>query len=275
MVMRVRSTREIWSLLLQTVVAFGHSHLSALCAAYAQLGAQPDISYKLVSYQFLRSDRPHIVKADDIWRYNPDIEAELVALLDKTKPDAVAIMLQGEQAISSGLAPPEEPYDFFFPWDQAYIPNPGSTIIPFDLIFEACVERYQVVGQFLTLIRNRLPSLSFALCPPPPVGDDKFILDADIQHANISQHVAKFGLSPIIWRRRIWKLHTMVLQNIYAANDIGFIDPPPESYSDDGSLLTKFRSDVFHANACYGRLLLGQISHMLANSISQPGDAHV
>ncbi len=247
----------------QRVIAFGHSHLGALNAAYEKTGPEPSLSYALTTYQFLRSDRPHIVNVDNSWRYNPEIERELLHILDQTTPIAVVIMLQGDQAISSGLTAPAKPYDFFFPGEVGYSPSPGTEIIPFDLALSACKKTYHLIADFLDLIRDRLPPVSFALCPPPPVGDREFILSSSTRHGNISSHIEKFGLPDAAWRRRIWKLHTTALRSVYEERSIAFIDPPPESFDEAGCLRIEYRGDVFHANVAYGQMLLDQIGQSL------------
>ena len=63
---------------LAKIVVFGHSHMGALLAAFDQQVAQGQQSCDLVSYQFLRADRQHIVNIDDTWRYNPECEQELL-----------------------------------------------------------------------------------------------------------------------------------------------------------------------------------------------------
>ena len=103
----------------------------------------------------------------------------------------------------------------------------------------------------------------FALCPPPPIDDREFILASNPKHANIAEHLAKRGLPPTSWRYRIWKLHMAALRMIYEDHGIGFIEPPRDAIGANGCLTEAFRSDVFHANAAYGHLLLQQLRHVL------------
>ncbi len=256
---------------LRKVVVFGHSHLGALDSAYALAAERADLTYELTTYQFLHNKRPQLINTDARgWRYHDDIERELTDLLARSRPEAVAIMMHGEQAISSGLLTPVKPYDFFFPGEADYIPDPGCEIIPFDLVLKIHMDHFHLISTFIDRIRSRLPPLSFCLCPPPPVGDRQYILDSDIQHGNISSHIAKYGLPSTTWRRRIWRLNIMALRSIYRARSIGFVDPPINSCDESGCLRPEFRADVFHANAAYGRLLLNQIYSALGDLTCTP-----
>jgi hypothetical protein len=242
------------------VVAIGHSHLGALAAAYANPGLRGERSFELSSYQFLRSDRAHIVHEDGKgWRYHPEIEKEVLALLDTVKPDAVTILLQGEQAVLAGLVPSVRPYDFFFPSEIGYVPDPTCEIIPFSIVFEVCKDRFRLIADFLDLIGKSLPDNCFALGPPPLVGDRDFILNTKYRHGEIASHIEQYGLPSTVWRLRVWEVHMMALRSIYRERGIRFLEPPMTSCSAEGCLNAAFRGDVFHANAAYGQLLLAQI----------------
>ena len=254
---------------LTRVIAFGHSHLGALDLAYAQAGGRRDLPYELTTYQFLRNDRPQIVNLDEKgWRYHPEIAHDISALIDTIKPQAVVMMMQGEQAVSAGLIASAKPYDFYFPRETGYIPNAASEIISFDLILKVFIAYYRIIGDFIDLIRGRLPPLSFAFSPPPPVGDRQFIIDSDTKHGNIACHIKKNGLPATAWRYRIWKINVMAMRAMYEARSIPFIDPPDGTANEDGCLRLDFRSDVFHANLAYGELLLGQIGSLIGENTS-------
>jgi hypothetical protein len=255
---------------LNKVLAFGHSHLGALSAAYEQAKGRQDLPYELTTYQFLSSDRPQMVNPDDKgWRYHPEIERDIRELTDTFKPQAIVIMMHGEQAVSAGLIVPTKPYDFYFPQEIGYVPNAAVEIISFDLLFKMYIARYHMIADFIDLIRDRLPPLSFALSPPPLVGDRQFIIDSDTKHGNISCHIKKHGLSTTAWRLRIWKINTMAMRTVYKARAIEFIDPPNCTTDENGCLRLEYRADVFHANAAYGQLLLQQIGHFFGNKISE------
>jgi hypothetical protein len=251
------------------ILAFGHSHLGALSMAYLQADGRRDLPYELTTYQFLGGDRPQIVNPDGkAWRYHPEIERDILELINTIEPQAVVIMMHGEQAVSAGLIAPAKPYDFYFPREAGYIPNAASEIIPFDLVLKVFITRYQIIANFIDLIRDKLPPLSFALSPPPPVGDRQFIIDSNTKHGNISCHIKKNGLPATAWRHRIWKINMMAMRTIYDARSIAFIDPPDGTADENGCLHVNFRSDLFHANLAYGELLLGQIGSLLGENTS-------
>lgn len=254
-----------------TVLAFGHSHLGALSMAYVNGIGRLDLPYDLTTYQFLQSDRPQIVNTDGKgWHYHPEIERDVLELIDTIEPGVVAIMMHGEQAVAAGLIAPSKPYDFYFPWETGYIPNAASEIIPFDLLLQVYIARYRLIADFIDLIRDKLPPVTFALSPPPPVGDRKFVIDSDVAHGDISSHIRQHGLPATTWRQRIWKINTMAMCSVYNARGIGLIDPPAGTADEEGCLRPEFRSDVFHANLAYGERLLQQIGDLVAQTASAP-----
>src|SRR5205814_962201 len=252
---------------LPRVVFFGHSHMGALVAAFDEQVSQRRQSLDLFSYQFLRTDRPHIVNVGGRWRYHPECEDELRRLIAQTRPSALISMLQGEQAVAAGLIMPERRFDFYFPGEETYAADPAEEIVPYDLLLEACKIEHHLVSDLLDRLKPFVTVPIFALCPPPPIDDEEFILTSNPKHANIAEHLAKRGLPSTPWRYRIWKLHTMALQEIYREHGITFIDPPVEAIGDNGCLQQDFRSDVFHANQRYGQLLLKQVQQLIENRI--------
>jgi hypothetical protein len=248
---------------LPRILVFGHSHMGALLDAYGE-AVNDNRSFKLVSYQFMRSDRPHIVHTDGKWRYHPECEDELRRLIDTTGPAAVVIMLQGEQAASAGMIAPDRPFEFYFPGQQSDV-GAITEIVPYDMMIETCRYEHRLISQLLDDLRSTILVPAYALSPPPPIGDSEFILASNPKHANIAGHLAKRGLPSINWRYRMWKLHTLALQTIYEERGMVFVDPPRESHGEDGFLLQPFWSDVFHANSQYGRLLMRQIESFVAS----------
>jgi hypothetical protein len=248
---------------LPKVVVFGHSHLGALLAAFDEQVVQGQPSLELLSYQFLREDRPHIVNLDGRWRYNPECEAELSQLIARTRPAAIVSMLQGEQAVAAGLIMPERRFDFYFPGEESCVPERDQEIVPYDLLFEICKADYQLVADLLDRLRPSVTVPIFAFCPPPPIDDEDFILASNPKHANIADYLAKRGLPATDWRYRIWKIHVAALRAIYEKRAVRFIEPPQEAIAANQCLDAQFRSDVFHANAAYGHLLLQQVKKLV------------
>jgi hypothetical protein len=99
---------------LPTFLVFGHSHMHALIDAYNERATEARL-FDLVSYRFLREDREHIVNIGGKWEYHPDCLCELASLIETTRPEMLVSMLQGEQAIISGLIGPEKPFDSIYP----------------------------------------------------------------------------------------------------------------------------------------------------------------
>ena len=243
---------------LPRVLLFGHSHIGAVLQAYEAELAAGSQAFELVSYQFLRPDREHIVELDGVWRYHPDCEKELLHLIEQTRPDLRVSMLQGEQAVSAGLIAPEKPFGFYFPGEETET-NSRIGIIPFDILLESCRMEFSLISGLLDTLRARDVPPAIALSPPPPIGDSQYILTSNLRHAGIAEQLARHGLPTTSWRYRIWKLYVHALRMIYEERGIAFLDPPPETCGPDGCLLQPFWSDIFHANPSYGRLLLRQI----------------
>jgi hypothetical protein len=255
---------------LPRVLVFGHSHMGALIEAYAA-AASGTVAFQLVSYQFLRPERPHIVLAEGKWQYHPECRRELHQLIAATRPRLLVSMLQGEQAILAGLTAPERPFEFFFPGEEAHCEeargdevrgDETAEIIPFDALLESCKLEYGLISDLLDHLEGANARPSLALSPPPPIGDGDFIL-ASGQQANIAELISARGLPATAWRRRVWRLHAEALRAIYRDHGIPFADPPAAAYGGDGCLLQPFWSDALHANSAYGQLLLRQIGAVL------------
>jgi len=147
------ATRQAARSALPKVVVFGHSHIGALLVAFDEQVSQRRQSLELLSYQFLRTDRPHIVNIDNRWRYNPECEDELRRLIMTAQPTAIVSMLQGEQAVAAGLIMPERRFDFYFPGEETRVAEPGQEIAPYDLLFEACKAEHQLVSDLMDRLR--------------------------------------------------------------------------------------------------------------------------
>ncbi len=249
---------------LPLVLVFGHSHMGALLEAYSAEARDGNESFELISYQFLRAGRPPAVHIDGKWRYHPDCERELRRLIEQLEPSLLVSMLQGEQAASAGMILLDHPFEFYFPDEPAEF-NPLTKIVPFDILLESCKLEYRPISDLLDTLKALGTAPSLALSPPPPIGDSQFILASNPKHANIAESLATRGLPATRWRYRVWKLFTHALRAIYQDRGIAFVDPPRETYGEDGCLLRPFWSDVFHANARYGRLLLRQIQSFVSN----------
>jgi hypothetical protein len=246
--------------LLPMILVFGHSHMQALVDAYNEHAAEDKI-LDLVSYQFLRDDRSHIVNINGKWQYHPDCLSELGSLIKATQPEMLVSMLQGEQAIISGLIGPEKPFEFYFPSESTEF-DESIDILPFDVFFELCKEVHGLVPPLLDYLKPVITVPAFALCFPPPICDSEFILE----NTYVQEIAGERKLADMTWRYRIWKSHALALQAIYQENSIHFVNPPPESYDDNGCLLQPFWADAFHANSQYGYLLLRQLKDLFTGA---------
>src|SRR5579863_2345 len=129
------------------ILVFGHSHMQALIDAYNE-PATENKPFDLVSYQFHRENREHIVNIDGKWQYHPDCVRELTNLIETTQPEMLISMIQGEQAIFSGLVAPEKPFEFYLPGEATEIFD-SIDIVPFDLLFAYCKEVHALTPPFL------------------------------------------------------------------------------------------------------------------------------
>jgi hypothetical protein len=241
------------------ILVFGRSHLQSLLDAYHELPTG-DKPFDLDSYQFLREDRTHIVNIDGKWQYHPDCLHELGSLIETTRPKMLVSMLQGEQAILSGLIGPESPFEFYFPGETTKF-DESIAIMPFDLFLDYCKEAYDLITPLLTYLNHIISVPTLALSVPPPICNSEFIL----QNKGIRETLAGQKLAAASWRYRVWKSHALALRTIYYENGIQLIEAPRESYNEDGCLLRSFWADAFHANSRYGHLLLRQLKDLLTS----------
>ena len=240
------------------VLLFGHSHIGAIIRAYAERDAGEGLGVDLHAIQCIRAGVPHIVHGQHGWEYHPDGLAELRRAIEKIRPSAIFFSLQGEQAIWAGMLPPERAFDFFFPGDSRALHGTQAEVIPFDLVMEIARGSHHLAASFLDQAMPLFTVPTFGLSPPPPVGDQDFILDHMRGHEVYSK-LKEQGLAPRAWRGKIWKAHVLALADIYQARGCSFLEPPDGTLEQEGFLLSSLYSDAFHANQAYGALVLAQM----------------
>ena len=92
---------------------------------------------------------------------------------------------------------------------------------------------------------------------PPPIGDDRHILDNPGGYFSDKVHL---GVAPASLRGKLYRLHTRVVVEFCRENGIPTLSPPAEAVTEDGFLARPFwKNDPTHANAAYGRLVLEQL----------------
>jgi hypothetical protein len=244
------------------VAIVGHSHLAGLESATTQLAATGVLPFDCTYLQFLRAGRPHILNLDGKWQYDPQLGTDMRKHLSDARPDAVVFMLQGEQSIFAGLLPKGQ-FAFYLPGESISdeIERYGP-LVPYDAVVESYSDDYAMIDEFLNEHSGFLSMPAFAISPPPPVGDNSFILQ-HLEGQPIYETLKTRGLPAAGWRSRIWKASTDSLRLIYEKHNIQFIPPVEDAYDESRCLASRYYYDAFHANPKYAALVVAQIASLL------------
>lgn len=243
-----------------TVLALGHSHLVALADAYRAPGVAAGLPFRLVTLQLQRPAGPAVVPIDGRPEYDPAIVPAVLDALRATSPSLVVLMLEGSQAVVTGVARPLRPWDFMLPAESAS-PAEGSDrdLLPFDLVTDIARRRFAHTGRFLDKVRDEMGPRVVALSPPPPCGDDAALLERIDRNRALRDAVLATGLSPRAWRQRIWIMMVTALAETYMTRGITFLPPPPAAMDAQGFLPLPLLSDALHGTPGYGKMLLRQL----------------
>jgi hypothetical protein len=247
--------RQLIDMAKTRIVVFGHSHMDALLDAYSHRSLKEHLGIEIIFYRLMRKEHSFYIHGKS--EYNVELdERELRSLIQEVRPALVVGMLEGQQTALLGMVGPERPFEFCFPGEERHF-EPSQEIVPYDMLLETCQEELIGISRCLKDLRPVMTMPALALCPPPPTPDAEFIL----AHfpPEVAQSMRQRGIPPAAWRLRIWKLCVLALQAVHREHRMECLSPPPQSHDEEGFLLPSFWSDGIHANAEYGRLLIGQI----------------
>lgn len=274
------------------ITALGHSHLTAISAAWAQ----PDLQRALSDTQFnlvsLRQDpfkddteRVSItdlmapaadgtplarrnaraaarIKAssayaafgsdDKLTVLTVQAEERLCAAIEDENPDAVVLFPKGNEYLRFCLVNLVPPLRI---GDTIEIGQP--TAVPLTVMkaqMRLICEESALLYLRLIAQTTKLPVL--LVPPPPPIGNDTHLM---AYPGTFQERLDKYGLGPRELRLQVYDLYKTVLQEAAVECGATFVDIP-ENVQEKGFLRDEFlRTDPVHANAKFGAIIIRSI----------------
>jgi len=190
---------------------------------------------------------------------------EAVALARKLSADTpVFLSTLGTYHNIWGLLRSGQDFDFLLSPDDD--PDPDAQVrIPHRAVASA-FERYLIKPTLIRKIQAVAKSRVFLLSAPPPKQSNEFILERFMKQKKQSYRgisVEEVGLERPESRLKLWLMENRALAKWAASEDLGFVEAPREAFDANGFLNPQLYSDVTHANAKYGALVIDQICEII------------
>jgi hypothetical protein len=239
----------------ESIIAFGHSHLSALIRAGRSLTGAGHLG--TTGLRFVRLNHsaclPNFLVKAGVREVHPLLAHRLRSILERDRPKAVFLSLFGNELSSIGLIQHPQPFDFH--WPEMDLPaDPQSTVIPFDLMKAQL--RFSAENSSLLLWRFFASIYSgpiYLAPPPPPIEDETHIKS---HPGPFADQIATQGLSRPDLRLKLWMLYCDVLREAVLGKSTKFVELPFEIF-DEGYLKSIYwQHDPLHGNQAYGDVVL-------------------
>jgi hypothetical protein len=225
-------------------LCIGHSHLRCVQAAALETGTA------LQAINFWDDSSVILNSPED-----PVLTVELQGKV-QANPGTVFSFVGGGAHTVIALASHPRRYDFVLPESPDLPVDSRAELVPVDAV-RAVLEREAVpylklMRHLRSLARERLVHVE----PPPPCPDN----DAISPHMPWSLFPGMLQeVAPPWLRYKAWRLHSKIVADWCALNDIAFLPIPGGAADAAGFLKQEYFQDGVHANAAYGQLLLTQM----------------
>ena len=278
----------------KTLMAFGHSHLSALMRAYKELEAheppdgwraefvwlgdktlQPNFEligkgkvksarqdgpgpYQAITARLRSPGAEELAKGDKVRALSQTVEDHMRARLDEGKPDAILLACMGNEYNSLGLLQHPEPFDFDLPGSGLPVEE-GVAYIQYSAMkaqLRAIAERNVLLfWRFFNDVAGDVPI--YLVPPPPPIASEEHILSYPGAFADRAKSA---GISPVALRRKLWMLYLEILRDATHDTATRLVDLPEVIFT-DGCLSRQFwKQDPTHGNSDYGMIILDHVT---------------
>lgn len=253
------------------LLAFGHSHLGSVQRAFMRRKRRGETD---IEARFARLNLPAFQPNFETKLFrrvvSPALEKRIHHMVKNEAPTAILAALMGNEAASISMLRHPEPYDFAWAPHQLD-PEPGTRVIPFD-VMKATVRN--LADKNILLLwkvldkaarENNVPL--YLQLPPPPIADEDHIRRYP---GSFRARIDQYGLSPALFRLKIWLLYCEVVREALANSTTIVLDAPLEG-QDEGYLAASYWSeDPTHGNADYGDLVLNHFLPRAFGEAAQP-----
>ncbi len=237
----------------KSLLLFGHSHLQALVTAGAN-GMAPELDL-----QVLQARDPQFAPWAN-WEagtlvINPALLASVTATIARSRPDAVAVTIDGSQHFVLGAVSNPRKFDFVLPGREDLPLQDGAEVIPYGLMRQVFMHEQRNVLQLLAAVRAAACMPVYYLSVPPVI--TAFV---EAHMPDTWETMQKFGASDAAMRFKLWALYMDAVRELCTEMQVTFLPPPAGTFDADGFLLERFDHDGLHGNVEYGRAVLLQIA---------------
>lgn len=231
---------------MQPPLCLGHSHSASL-----QLAAQAE-AYPLEVLNFWQLPFD-VEEIQGVKRLSAGLRARLRAPLFS--------LIGGQVHQDIGMLEHERPFDLILPEAPHWPLQPGAEIIPAATLQAELRHRMRPYLELMADARSAISGPMYQLQSPP-------ISTLDEVPAEDPGFTAMFGHNRKIsspWlRRKLFALHSALVEEACKRLGIIFVPCPPESMDAEGFLLPGLNGTPGHASPAYGALQLRQIRAILA-----------
>lgn len=251
----------------KAVIILGHSHVGALNDALTL--RKPD-SQLDGSIHFFVHDvwKHHTQYANSNGRGGIEFNQAVLQAIDRVVPEGYerhyVSILGGNGHIMLSLSRHPRPFDVILP-DEPNLPlEAGAEILPFSYLSKSLLPFmlpyvWQLIG-----FRHAVGVRIYHIEPPPPCGDDDYMKSHLGSYVSDPNNIISRYL-----RLKMWRLHSQLLADVCAKNDVAFLAAPKESMDGEGFLRAEaYGRDATHANSWYGELLVRQLEEAVGGRFS-------
>jgi hypothetical protein len=239
----------------EKILAFGHSHLSALMRAGRRMTNARQLGE--TGMHFVRLNHktclPNFLVEGGTRDIHPDLKRRLRFILKRDMPKALFLSLLGNEYNTIAMLRHPEPFDFH--WPEMDLPaDPKSTVIPFDLMkaqLRSMADHSSLL--FWRYFASVYDGPMYFVPPPPPIANEDHIR---AYPGAFAERVAEYGLSKPELRLKMWMLYCEVLREAIKGSSTTFVELPLEIF-DAGFLKSIYwQHDPTHGNEAYGEVIL-------------------
>lgn len=233
------------------IFVFGDSHTRVL--KKASIDYVPSYSSPYFDIHWMLKEKNGKVRGD--LRY----EDALKIAHEMTENDLLAVSLLGTGHNIFGLIEHEVP---LFLLDDIYIDNMLNNryLIPFNLMYDMFIS-FCKKNKTLPELKKATKAKVVHLMTPPPKENNHYI--KSVITRNSDSEIIDRIINPAEIRLKFWNIEMKAMQSVCENYGIDIVPPPPASITPAGFLSEDYYgSDVTHANAAYGKLVLEQLEKL-------------
>jgi hypothetical protein len=245
----------------KAIIMVGHSHTTAIVDALTSRVASPENSDATNLYAHDVWKR-RTAYADSDGKGGVKFNQNILDAIDKIVPFGRAryytSLLGGNGHILLSLSRHSRPFDVILPENPNLPLESGAEILPYNYLAKMLLNFMLPYIWQLIAFRQAVGVRILHIGPPPPCGNDDYM----------KTHLGSYIPDPTnivsrYLRLKMWQIHSSLLADVCAKNDIEFLAAPANSRDYEGFLKAEaYGNDATHANSWYGELLVKHLENV-------------